>query len=145
MAHNTILYNASPLTPASNISTEGTVTPHIDNHGVSVHCHVEGEGSPFVLQHGFAMSLERWHEAGYVDALRRDHQVILIDARGHGASDKPHDIEAYSPRSSVADVLAVLDALDVSKAHFWGYSMGGAESARSAAKEYAASLPQGPF
>ena len=79
-----------------------------------------------MLQHGFAMSLERWREAGYVDALKIDYQVILVDARGHGASDKPHDIEAYSPKSNVADVLAVLDALDTPEAHFWGYSTGGA-------------------
>lgn len=100
--------------------------PYVENSGVRIHYHVEGNGPLLVLQHGFAMSLGRWREAGYVDALKSDYRVILIDARGHGASSKPYDIEAYSPESSVADVLAVLDALDVSKAHFWGYSMGGA-------------------
>jgi pimeloyl-ACP methyl ester carboxylesterase len=53
------------------------------------------------------------------------HRLILIDARGHGASDKPHDPDAYELNRRVADVVAVLDALDIAKALFWGYSMGG--------------------
>ena len=44
---------------------------------------------------------------------------------GHGASDKPHDPDAYVLNRRVADVVAVLDALDIAKALFWGYSMGG--------------------
>lgn len=41
------------------------------------------------------------------------------------ASDKPHDSAAYPLSLRVGDVVAVLDALDVRTAHFWGYSMGG--------------------
>jgi len=37
-----------------------------------------------VLQHGFTESLADWYEAGYVQALRPDYRLILIDARGHG-------------------------------------------------------------
>jgi len=48
-----------------------------------------------------------------------------VDARGHGASDKPHDPDAYRLPLKVGDVVAVLDALHVPSAHFWGYSMGG--------------------
>jgi pimeloyl-ACP methyl ester carboxylesterase len=62
---------------------------------------------------------------GYVEVLKNDYEVILIDARGHGASDKPHDPEAYKMALRVGDVVAVLDDLNVSKAHFLGYSMGG--------------------
>jgi pimeloyl-ACP methyl ester carboxylesterase len=78
-----------------------------------------------VLQHGFTESVEDWYESGYVEALRPDYRLILIDARGHGASDKPHDPDAYVLNRRVADVVAVLDALDIAKALFWGYSMGG--------------------
>jgi pimeloyl-ACP methyl ester carboxylesterase len=66
-----------------------------------------------------------WYEAGYVEALRPDYRLILIDARGHGSSDKPHDPDAYVLNRRAADVVAVLDALDIAKALFWGYSMGG--------------------
>jgi pimeloyl-ACP methyl ester carboxylesterase len=51
--------------------------------------------------------------------------LVLVDARGHGKSDKPHDPEAYPLDNRAADVVAVLDALTIKKAHFWGYSMGG--------------------
>ena len=51
--------------------------------------------------------------------------MILVDARGHGGSDKPHDEASYTLDQRVADVTAVLDAERIEKAHFWGYSMGG--------------------
>ncbi|MBV9893295.1 MAG: alpha/beta fold hydrolase [Chloroflexi bacterium] len=38
---------------------------------------------------------------------------------------KPHSPEAYAPEHRVADVILVLDALEIDRAHFWGYSMGG--------------------
>jgi pimeloyl-ACP methyl ester carboxylesterase len=78
-----------------------------------------------VLQHGFSESVVDWYEVGYVDALRSDYRLILIDARGHGASDKPHNPGAYELERRVADVVAVLDGLAIEKAVFWGYSMGG--------------------
>jgi pimeloyl-ACP methyl ester carboxylesterase len=57
--------------------------------------------------------------------LKRDYQLVLVDARGHGNSDKPHDPEAYGLDDRVGDVVAVLDSLTIRQAHFWGYSMGG--------------------
>ena len=99
--------------------------PYGDNEGVSIHYEVEGEGPPLVLQHGLGGTIEHWHHGGYVEELKNDHQLILIDARGHGASDKPHDPEAYRMERRVADVVAVLDDLSIGKAHYLGYSMGG--------------------
>lgn len=99
--------------------------PYADNDGVLVHYRVEGVGKPLVLQHGFTESIEDWSECGYVDALKDQYRLILIDARGHGGSDKPHDPGAYRLETRVGDVVAVLDALKIEKSHFWGYSMGG--------------------
>jgi pimeloyl-ACP methyl ester carboxylesterase len=99
--------------------------PYTANNGVRIHYEVEGEGTPLVLQHGFSSSLLSWRDNGYVDALKGDYKLIMIDSRGHGASDKPHDPEAYDMKIRVGDVLAVMDAEGVSKAHYWGYSMGG--------------------
>jgi pimeloyl-ACP methyl ester carboxylesterase len=98
---------------------------YVDNRGVRIHYAVEGKGPPLVLQHGFSDSLEGWYEYGYVDALKADYRLILVDARGHGASDKPHDPEAYRPEDSVADILGVLTQIGTPRAHFFGYSMGG--------------------
>jgi pimeloyl-ACP methyl ester carboxylesterase len=99
--------------------------PYANNHGIRLHYQVEGAGPPLVLQHGFSDSLESWYEMGYVKPLQQDYRLILIDARGHGASDKPHDPTAYTMQHHAADVVAVLDALAIPTAHFFGYSMGG--------------------
>lgn len=99
--------------------------PFAINSGINIHYRIEGEGPPLVLQHGFAGNLDRWRMARYVDALKNTHQLILLDARGHGASDKPHDSSAYSWDVRVKDIVAVLDHLDLQSADFWGYSMGG--------------------
>lgn len=99
--------------------------PYANNQGVRIHFQVEGAVQPLVLQHGFSHSLESWYERGYVETLRQNYRLILIDARGHGASDKPHTPEAYAPQLTVADTVAVLDHLNLSEVHFFGYSMGG--------------------
>jgi pimeloyl-ACP methyl ester carboxylesterase len=97
----------------------------VSNGGVRIHYEVEGSGPPLVLQHGVTSSLDSWRAAGYVDALKSSYRVVLVDARGHGASDKPHDRAAYALVKYVGDIAAVLDALRIERAHYWGYSMGG--------------------
>jgi pimeloyl-ACP methyl ester carboxylesterase len=98
--------------------------PYADSQGVRIHYQVEGSGPPLVIQHGFTDSIQTWYELGYVDSLKRDNRLILVDARGHGASDKPHDPESYKPECNVADVVSVLTDLDIPRAHFFGHSMG---------------------
>ena len=98
--------------------------PYVDNNGVRIHYHIEGNGPPLVLQHGYTSSLKNWYAYGFVEPLKKDYQLILVDARGHGQSDKPHDPEAYEISLRVGDVTAVLDDLNIDKAHYLGYSMG---------------------
>ena len=50
-------------------------------------------------------------------------QVIALDCRGHGKSDKPHEVEKYGPEMA-ADVVRLLDHLKIEKAHLIGYSSG---------------------
>jgi len=97
----------------------------INNNGVRIHYQVEGEGPPLVLYHGMSDSLVSWQEYGYAGPLKKDYQLILIDSRGHGDSDKPHNPDAYTLLLRVADVVAVLDELGIGKAHYLGYSLGG--------------------
>jgi pimeloyl-ACP methyl ester carboxylesterase len=79
-----------------------------------------GEGAPVLLHHGFAGSSQSWIDAGYVKALEEQYQVIAIDARGHGRSDKPHEASAYTMELRTGDVAAVLDELGVASTHYWG-------------------------
>ena len=99
--------------------------PYANNQGIRIHYEVEGDGAPLVLLHGISDTIESWYVCGYVESLKKEYRLILIDVRGHGDSDKPHDSEAYAMKLLVNDVVAVLDDLKISKAHFFGYSMGG--------------------
>ena len=84
-----------------------------------------GDGPPLLLFHGSLASCKAWRALGYVDALSVAHQLILIDARGHGHSDRPTTMDAYAMERVVDDVIAVLDACDVPQAAYLGYSLGG--------------------
>ncbi len=99
--------------------------PDATNHGLRIHHEVEGGGPPLVLLHGLTGSGERWRDTGYVDGLKDRFQLVLIDAPGHGRSDKPHDPAAYGRLRQAANVVAVLDDLGIDAAHVWGHSMGG--------------------
>jgi len=99
--------------------------PYVSSQGIRIYYQPEGQGAPLVLQHGWSDSLESWYEFGYVNALQSDSQLVLVDARGHGHSEKPHDPEAYAIPCFTADVVAVLGALALAQVHFFGYSMGG--------------------
>lgn len=99
--------------------------PHANNDGTRIYYEVGGYGPPLVLAHGFSDGLEGWREYGYIKVLEKEHRIILIDARGHGASDKPHNSQAYGLKQRPADVAAVLDDLGIDKAHYFGYSLGG--------------------
>ncbi|MER5934222.1 alpha/beta hydrolase [Streptomyces sp. NPDC002054] len=93
--------------------------------GVTIAFETVGCGDPLVLLHGFFGDRTTWHSAGHVDALADGFRLVLIDARGHGDSDAPHDAGSYAISRQVDDVLAVLDALDIDRAAMWGASMGG--------------------
>jgi pimeloyl-ACP methyl ester carboxylesterase len=95
-----------------------------ENKGVRIHYEVQGSGPTLVLLHGTTGSLEGWRELGYAEALEARHRLILVDLRGHGGSDKPHEVEAYDWPLLVEDVVSVLDQLGVSAADVMGYSAG---------------------
>ena len=99
--------------------------PRVDNKGISIHYRVEGNGPPLVLGHGITDSSDVFYERGYVAALKPKYRLVLIDARGHGQSDKPHDPQSYTPEKFASDIVAVLDDLGMKTAAYWGYSMGG--------------------
>jgi len=99
--------------------------PFVTNRDVRIHYETIGNGPALVMHHGTFGSGADFIDLGYVDALKADHQVILLDSRGHGQSDKPHDSNSYDLALRASDVLAVLDELDTRKADYFGYSLGG--------------------
>jgi len=97
----------------------------LDSDGVRIHYTVEGSGEPVLLIHGYTANIAvNWAAPGVIKALADKYQVIAIDNRGHGQSEKPHDPQAYGIKM-VADSIHLLDHLNLRKVHVVGYSMGG--------------------
>jgi pimeloyl-ACP methyl ester carboxylesterase len=92
---------------------------------------------PVLLHHGFGASAERdWVETGVVDALLdAGRRVVALDARGHGASDSPHDPAYYGEGRMAADVVALVDELGVPAVDLVGYSMGAVVALLTADRE----------
>src|SRR6266566_4978502 len=99
----------------------------INSNGVSIQYEVHGEGHPIVLVHGFASSFERnWKNPGWVQFLTgHGYQIVGIDVRGHGGSEKLYTSEAYTTEQMSGDLLHLLDHLYIARADLMGYSMGG--------------------
>ena len=91
--------------------------------GLSLEVQDAGAGDPVVLLHGFPDSSYLWRKQ--IPALvENGHRVIAPDLRGFGASDKPQEVEPYRITNSAADVVAILDALDLERAHVVGHDWG---------------------
>ncbi len=98
--------------------------PFFDNEGVKIYYEIEGMGPPVIMIHGFAANIEaNWKTTNWVDVLKDDYKLILIDCRGHGKSDKPKDATQYGEKMN-EDIVKLLDHLSIEKANFFGYSMG---------------------
>ncbi len=99
--------------------------------GRKIYYEVTGKGSPVVLVHGFIANGESWKKLPlYSDLLKEGYQVISMDLRGNGRSDKPHEAEAYANDAEAKDVMGLLDHLHVRKYHVIGYSRGSIITAR---------------
>ncbi len=107
--------------------------PTTNRSGIAIHFEVVGSGHPLVLLHGLTGRLEAWGMAGYVERLASDHRLVLVDARGHGLSERPADPDAYRIALQAGDVLAVLDELAIEDAALAGWAMGAATALRIAA------------
>lgn len=91
--------------------------------GTRIHFEVHGSGPIVVLAHGSLMEGASWVEAGYVDALE-GLRCVVMDCRGYGASDKPHEPESYTVERYVEDIVAVADAIGADHFGMAGYSWG---------------------
>ena len=83
-------------------------------------------GAPMLLIHGFASNVDtNWVSTGWVrDLVAAGMRVIAFDNRGHGRSEKLHDMADYGAPIMAEDARRLLDLLAIGKAHVMGYSMG---------------------
>jgi pimeloyl-ACP methyl ester carboxylesterase len=99
--------------------------PYFNNNNIKIYYEIEGEGPDLIMIHGFAANIEiNWRIPNWISTLKDDNRLILMDCRGHGKSDKPYDPNKYGGYMK-EDILHLMDHLSISKANFFGYSMGG--------------------
>jgi pimeloyl-ACP methyl ester carboxylesterase len=91
-------------------------------NGFEMHYKIIGKGEPLVLLHGFAVSGESWDFLS--DEFANDFQLIIPDARGHGASTNPRNTSIANDQLAV-DTYALLDNLEIKTFKAIGISMGG--------------------
>jgi pimeloyl-ACP methyl ester carboxylesterase len=105
---------AAPLPPASD---QG----YIEHDAARIWYSSFGSGAPVILLHGGLGHSGNW---GYQvpNLVNAGYRAVLIDSRGHGRSTR--DARPYSYELMVSDVLAVMDALHLAKAHLVGWSDG---------------------
>ncbi|WP_296228925.1 alpha/beta fold hydrolase [Ralstonia sp. UBA689] len=107
-------HGAAPLQAA-------TLQGHVEHDGARIWYATFGAGAPVILLHGGLGHGGNW---GYqVPALvAAGHRVILIDSRGHGRSTR--DARPYTYEAMASDVRAIMDALDIDRVAFVGWSDG---------------------
>ncbi len=80
---------------------------YVDTGDVRLHAVIGGDGPALLLVHGWPETWYAWRHV--MPALARDFQVIAVDQRGIGLSDKPAD--GYDTGTLAADLVALMDAL----------------------------------
>jgi len=97
--------------------------------GAAVHCAVDDflwpwdAPIPVLMMHGFARNATFWNR--WVPAIAETRRVYRPDLLGCGLSDRPPPGYRYTPETIGAQVLAVLDALNLKRVHWVGESSGG--------------------
>jgi haloacetate dehalogenase len=103
----------------------GFTETRIDCGEVRLSVHRAGQGAPLILLHGFPQSHLTW--ALVAPALARQFDVIVPDLRGYGASDAPPDDAehtVYAKRTMARDIVGLMDALGLPRAHVLGHDRG---------------------
>ena len=98
-------------------------------NGTTLAYDIEGDGDPVVLIHGSWIDRHTWAFVG--PALAGSFRVVTYDRRGHGESVP--EPEGSTVHDDVADLAALLTALDLAPAHVVGNSMGSCIALRLAA------------
>jgi pimeloyl-ACP methyl ester carboxylesterase len=97
--------SGAPNLPAG--FTETFASRYIDTGEVRLHAVIGGEGPPLLLVHGWPQNWYAWRML--MPALAGDFEVVAVDQRGMGSSDKP--VGGYDAGTLADDLVALMDAL----------------------------------
>lgn len=99
--------------------------PHLTSHdGTRLYYEESGTGVPVVFVHEYAADYRTWEPQ--MQRFSRSHRCVTYSQRGYPPSDIPNDPDKYTQDKFRDDVIAVMDALKIEKAHVVGHSMGAA-------------------
>lgn len=97
--------------------------PLAQSDGARIYWEETGKGTPIVFVHEFGGDHRSWDDQ--MRHFGRGWRAITMAARGYPLSDAPKGDEHYGQDYFNRDVIAVMDAAGVDKAHIVGLSMGG--------------------
>jgi pimeloyl-ACP methyl ester carboxylesterase len=100
--------------------TDTFTSQYVDTGALRTHAVIGGDGPPLLLVHGWPQTWYAWRLV--MPALAQDFQVIAVDQRGIGLSDRPQD--GYDTGTLAADLVAVMDALGHQKFAMVGHDTG---------------------
>ncbi len=80
-----------------------------------------GSGEPILLHHGYTASRVNWMPVA--ERLADRYRIVLMECRGAGESE--HTADGYTFEQYAADVIGLLDYLELARVTFAGHSMGG--------------------
>lgn len=95
--------------------------PYSSVNNIALYYDIQGEGSPLVFLHGLGSSIKDWENQ--VSYFAKKYQVITLDLRGHGKSDKPK--EHYSVPLFSSDIMQFIKTVVKHPVHLVGHSLGG--------------------
>jgi len=93
---------------------------YVDANGVRLHAVIGGKGRPLLLVHGWPQTWYQWRLV--MPALARDFEVIAVDQRGIGLSDKPES--GYDAGTEAKDMVALMEALGHRRFAMVGFDTG---------------------
>jgi pimeloyl-ACP methyl ester carboxylesterase len=96
----------------------------VETNGIRMHIAEAGEGPLVIMVHGFPELWYSWrHQLPALAAA--GYHAVAPDMRGVGDTDAPEEVESYSLRNQVADILGLMDALGEERAVLVGHDTGG--------------------
>jgi pimeloyl-ACP methyl ester carboxylesterase len=108
-----------------------TFTSHyVDTGDVRLHAVIGGDGPPLLLVHGWPETWYAWRHV--MPALAKDFEIIAVDQRGIGLSDKPAG--GYDTGTQARDLIGLMDALGHDRFAVVGHDTGFAISYALAAE-----------
>jgi pimeloyl-ACP methyl ester carboxylesterase len=93
---------------------------YVDAGDVRLHAVIGGDGPPLLLVHGWPETWYAWRLL--MPALAQDFQVIAVDQRGRGLSERPG--EGYDTGTLAGDLVALMDTLGHERFALVGHDTG---------------------